>query len=129
MKNYYLLQLTNSKRNHYNIEIRSDKYFDIVSTIGEEIDGEMYDLLTGMKILEVDETTVLPFLTYYKKEKASPNQLTFLRNKIKKNEVIYELYVEELNRILQTNIKEYEEFEISERELKELRMKKNERIL
>lgn len=131
MKNYYKLQLTNSDSSYYSVHLMNDgvKVGFLLTSIGEEIDGEMYDLLTGERILEVDEYTVLPYLSYYKKQKAYPDDLIYLRNKICENKMRYDYYRNGLMHILECNKKKYQEFLEAEKELKELRKKKNESIL
>ena len=126
MKNYYKLQLTNSYNSYFYINLRkgNQNMYAALTCIGEEIDDEMYDLLTGERLIEVDEYTVLPYLTYYKKEKAKPYDLVNLRNLINEDKARYDYYKNALMYILECNKKEYQEFLQAEEELKELRRQK-----
>lgn len=132
MKNYYRLNLTNS--NAYCNDCVSLLYSDndymgiTIRVIGEEKEGKMYDLLTGIEIKEVDVTEVLPTLTYYQKEKAFTSDIIELNNQLKENKLYFSGYVNALNHILEKNKEEYHKYIESLNELKELR-NENEKIL
>ena len=122
MKNYYQLYLTNGNGNYGYIEFRDEngnRLFDSSIVIGEEIDGVMYELLTGEEIKETDQYSILPCLTYYKKEPCSHRSITNLYKKM-----TYERYVEfvkTLRYIEKCNRQECFDFLRAEEELKKYR--------
>ena len=122
MKNYYKLYLTNGNESYGDIYLREadgSKVFESFPVIGELVNGEMYELLTGKLIRETDAYSTKPCLTYFAKEPVPASIIINLYKRMTYRN--YSLYLNALNRIEKYNIEQVKEFMHAEEELKKFR--------